>query len=89
MNHEPINVTQKEAEDKIGFMIDMCYRNRCVWRIEREDGTAVLLSPIIQSAPPINEEVISQVEEFRKQFLEENENPQLATPLQQETQENT
>lgn len=89
MNHEPINVTQKEAEDKIGFMIDMCYRNRCVWRIEREDGTAVLLSPIIQSAPPINEEVISQVEEFRKQFLEENENPQLATPLQQKTQENT
>lgn len=89
MNHEPINVTQKEAEDKIGFMIDMCYRNRCVWRIEREDGTAVLLSPIIQSAPPINEEVISQVEEFRKQFLEENENPQLATPLQQETQKNT
>ena len=37
MNHEPINVTQKEAEDKISFMIDMCYRNRCVWRIERED----------------------------------------------------
>ena len=89
MNYEPINVTQKEAEDKISFMIDMCYRNRCVWRIEREDGSAVLLSPIIQSAPPINEEVITQVEEFRKQFLESNEDPKLAAPFQEGTQEKT
>ena len=89
MNHEPINVTQKEAEDKISFMIDMCYRNRCVWRIEREDGSAVLLSPIIQSAPPINEEVITQVEEFRKQFLESNEDTKLAAPFQEGTQEKT
>ena len=73
MNHEPINVTQKEAEDKIGFMIDMCYRNRCVWRIEREDGTAVLLSPMIQSAPPISEEVIDQVEQFKQQFMEQQQ----------------
>ena len=73
MNHEPISVTQEEAEDKIGFMIDMCYRNRCVWRIEREDGTAVLLSPMIQSAPPISEEVIDQVEEFKQQFMEQQQ----------------
>ena len=73
MNHEPNNVTQKEAEDKISFMIDMCYRNRCVWRIEREDGTAVLLSPMIQSAPPISEEVIDQVEEFKQQFMEQQQ----------------
>ena len=73
MNHEPINVTQKEAEEKISFMIDMCYRNRCVWRIEREDGTAVLLSPMIQSAPPISEEVIDQVEEFKQQFMEQQQ----------------
>ena len=73
MNHEPINVTQKEAEDKISFMIDMCYRNRCVWRIEREDGTAVLLSPMIQSAPPISEEVIDHVEQFKQQFMEQQQ----------------
>ena len=73
MNYEPINVTQKEAEDKISFMIDMCNRNRCVWRIEREDGTAVLLSPMIQSAPPISEEVIDQVEEFKQQFMEQQQ----------------
>ena len=73
MNHEPINVTQKEAEDKISFMIDMCYRNRCVWRFEREDGTAVLLSPMIQSAPPISEEVIDQVEQFKQQFMEQQQ----------------
>ena len=73
MNYEPINVTQKEAEDKISFMIDMCYRNRCVWRIEREDGTAVLLSPMIQSAPPISDEVIDQVEQFKQQFMEQQQ----------------
>jgi hypothetical protein len=89
MNHEPISVSLKEAAENIEFMIDMCYRNRCVWRIEREDGSAVLLSPIIQSAPPINEEVINQVEEFRKQFLESNEDPKLAAPFQEGTQEKT
>lgn len=68
--NEPIKVTLAEAEKYFEFMVDMCERNRCVWRIERPDGAAVILAPIIQSGPPLSEEVIDQVEEFRKQFLD-------------------
>ena len=68
----PINCTLEEASQHLEFLIEMCYRNRTVWRIEREDGTAVLLSPLIQSAPPISEEVIDQVEEFKQQFMKNN-----------------
>ena len=50
----------------------MCERNRTVWRIEREDGRAVLLAPIAQSGPPISEDVIDQVEEFKQQFMKNN-----------------
>ncbi|ABA46995.1 gp22 [Synechococcus phage syn9] len=68
--NEPIKVTLAEAEKYFEFMVDMCERNRCVWRIERPDGAAVILAPVIQSGPPLSEEVIDQVEEFRKQFLD-------------------
>jgi len=68
---EFIRVTLEEAEKYFDFMVDMCERNRCVWRIERPDGAAVLLAPVIQSGPPLSEDVIDQVEEFRKQFIDE------------------
>lgn len=68
--NETIKVTLAEAEKYFEFMVDMCERNRCVWRIERPDGAAVILAPVIQSGPPLSEEVIDQVEEFRKQFLD-------------------
>lgn len=67
--NEPISITLAEAEQYLEFLIDMCERNRCVWRIERPDGAAVILAPIVQSGPPLSEEVIDQVEEFRKQFV--------------------
>ena len=66
----PISVTEAEAEKYLEFLVDMCERNRCVWRIEREDGAAVILAPVVQSGPPLSEDVIDQVEEFRKQFIE-------------------
>ena len=69
---DPIRITESEAEKYLEFLVDMCERNRCVWRIERPDGAAVILAPIIQSGPPLSEEVLNQVEEFKKQFLEEN-----------------
>ena len=69
--NEPISVTLEEAEKYFEFLVDMCERNRCVWRIERSDGAAVILAPVVQSGPPLSEEVIDQVEEFRKQFLEQ------------------
>jgi len=68
--NEPIRVTLEEAERYFEFLVDMCERNRCVWRIEREDGAAVMLAPVVQSGPPLSEDVIDQVEEFRKQFIE-------------------
>ena len=66
----PISVTLEEAEKYFDFLVDMCERNRCVWRIERPDGAAVLLAPVLQSGPPISQEVIDEVEEFRKNFME-------------------
>tara|TARA_B100001778_G_scaffold322444_1_gene314794 strand:+ start:168 stop:389 length:222 start_codon:yes stop_codon:yes gene_type:complete len=68
----PINVTEEEASQHLEFLITMCERNRTVWRIEREDGRAVLLAPIAQSGPPISEDVIDQVEEFKQQFMKNN-----------------
>jgi hypothetical protein len=68
--NEPIRVTLEEAEKYFEFLVDMCERNRCVWRIERPDGAAVILAPIVQSGPPLSEDVVGQVEDFRKQFIE-------------------
>ena len=69
----PINCTEEEATKHLEFLITMCERNRTVWRIEREDGKAVLMSPIVQSGPPIPEEVVDQVEEFKRQFMEQQQ----------------
>ena len=66
-------VTQKEAESNLPFMLSMCTRNRTVWRIVQEDGSVSLLSPMIQSGPPIDEEVMSQVEEFKKELIASDE----------------
>lgn len=66
----PIAVTLAEAEKYFDFMVDMCERNRCVWRIERPDGAAVILAPVVQSGPPIAQEVMDEVENFRKEFME-------------------
>ena len=67
----PINVTEEEASQHLEFLITMCERNRTIWRIQREDGKAVLMSPIVQSGPPVSDEVVDQVEEFRQQFLQQ------------------
>jgi|TARA_B100000035_G_scaffold169814_1_gene144862 hypothetical protein len=68
--NDTIRITEAEAEKYLEFLVDMCERNRCVWRIERPDGAAVILAPIMQSGPPISDEVVNEVEEFRKQFLD-------------------
>ena len=67
-------VTEEEAVKNLSFLLTMTERNRTVWRIKREDGSVALLSPVIQSGPPIDQEVIDQVEEFKKQFEEPNAN---------------
>lgn len=67
--NEPIRVTEEEAEKYLEFLVDMCERNRCIWRIERPNGTDVMLVPIIQTAAPIPHDVMEQVEEFKNEFL--------------------
>lgn len=67
----PLRITEQEFYDHMEFCIDMCERNNAVWRIEREDGKAVMCVPIKQSSP-IPDEVQEQVEEFKRQFMEEN-----------------
>ena len=66
------DVTEEEACKNLKFLLTMTERNRTVWRIKREDGSVALLSPVIQSGPPIDQNVIDQVEEFKKQFEEPN-----------------
>lgn len=70
--NEPIRITEAEAEQYLEFLVDMCERNRCIWRIDRPDGSAVMLCPVVQTAAPVPHEVMEQVEEFKKQFMEEN-----------------
>ena len=69
----PINCTFQEASEHLEFLVNMCERNRVIWRIEREDGKAVLMSPIVQAGPPLSDEVVEQVEEFKKQFMEQQQ----------------
>jgi hypothetical protein len=65
----PLCITEEEFGNYLEFCIDMCERNRVVWRIERPDGSAVMCVPVNQ-VPAISQEVQDQVEEFRKHFLD-------------------
>jgi len=80
------DITAEEAIKNLPFLLSLTERNRTVWRIKSPDGSVALLSPVIQSGPPISEEVIDQVEEFRNRFLND-ESSQLATPLEERTEE--
>ena len=67
------DVTEEEACSNLAFLLKMTERNRTVWRIACENGSVALLSPVIQSGPPIDKDVIDQVEEFRKDFVQNAE----------------
>ena len=80
------DITAEEAVANLPFLLSLTQRNRTVWRIKSPDGSVALLSPVIQSGPPVDKEVIDQVEEFRNRFLND-ESSQLATPLEERTEE--
>ena len=80
------DITAEEAIKNLPFLLSLTERNRTVWRIKSPDGSVALLSPVIQSGPPVDKEVINQVEEFRNKFLND-ESSQLATPLEERTKE--
>ena len=63
-------ITEEEAVTNLSFLLTMCERNRTVWRIKRPDGSVALLSPVLQSGPPVDNDVLKQVEEFRKDFVD-------------------
>lgn len=64
------DVTEEEACKNLKFLLTMTERNRTVWRIKSPEGAVALLSPVIQSGPPVDEEVLKQVDEFRKDFID-------------------
>jgi len=64
------DVTEEEACKNLKFLLTMTERNRTVWRIKSPEGAVALLSPILQSGPPVDEEVLKQVEEFRQDFVD-------------------
>ena len=64
------DVTEDEACKNLKFLLTMTERNRTVWRIKSPEGAVALLSPVIQSGPPIDEDVLKQVEEFQKDFVD-------------------
>ena len=64
-----IEITEEEAKSALGVYLSLVDRKRCVFRIQLENGSAAMLSPVIQSGPPIDPEVIEQVEDFKKAFM--------------------
>ena len=64
------DVTEEEACKNLKFLLTMTERNRTVWRIKSPEGAVALLSPVIQSGPPVDEEVLKQVDEFRQDFVD-------------------
>ena len=63
------DITEEEAVSNLSFLLKMTDRNRTVWRIACEDGSVALLSPVIQSGPPIDKDVLDAVEEFRQEVI--------------------
>ncbi len=64
------DVTEEEACKNLKFLLTMTERNRTVWRVKSPEGAVALISPVIQSGPPVDDEVIKQVEEFKKEFVD-------------------
>ena len=64
------DVTEEEACRNLKFLLTMTERNRTVWRIKSPEGAVALLSPVLQSGPPVDEEVLKQVEEFQQDFVD-------------------
>lgn len=67
----PLTITEQEFQEHMEFCIDICNRNRIVWRIEREDGKAVMCVPVVQETA-IDPDVQEQVLEFQRKFMEEH-----------------
>tara|TARA_B100000035_G_C20758608_1_gene447274 strand:- start:84 stop:314 length:231 start_codon:yes stop_codon:yes gene_type:complete len=65
----PIGITLRQAEDHFDFIMDLTESQRVCWKITRPDGKSAMMVPV-NEIPPIPEEIQSEVEDFRKKFLE-------------------
>ena len=66
----PIGITLRQAEDHFDFILDLTETQRVCWKITTPEGKSVMMVPV-NEIPPVSEEIQNQVEDFRKQFLEE------------------
>ena len=67
----PIAITLRQAEDHFDFIMDLTESQNVCWKITRPDGKSAMMVPINQVSA-IPEDIQNQVEEFQKQFMEEN-----------------
>ena len=67
----PISITLRQAEDHFDFIMDLTESQHVCWKITRPDGKSAMMVPI-NKVSPIPEDIQNQVEEFQKQFMEEN-----------------
>ena len=67
----PIGITLRQAEDHFDFIMDLTESQRVSWKITRPDGKSAMMVPVNEISP-IPDEIQSQVDEFQKQFIEEN-----------------
>ena len=65
----PIGITLRQAEDHFDFIMDLTESQRVCWKITRPDGKSAMMVPVNEISP-VPEEIQSEVEEFRKSFLE-------------------
>ena len=67
----PIGITLRQAEDHFDFIMDLTESQRVCWKITRPDGKSAMMVPVNEISP-IPDEIQCQVDEFQKQFIEEN-----------------
>lgn len=67
----PIGITLADAEDHFDFILNLTDNQHVCWKITRPDGKSVMMVPV-NEVSPIPDEIQNQVEEFQKQFMEEN-----------------
>jgi hypothetical protein len=65
-----IDITEEEFQQNFEFCIELCHRERIIWKVTLASGTEILCTPVVQSASPVPEHIVEQVEEFKREFLE-------------------
>ena len=65
-------ISVQEFEDNMEFCVDLCARERIVWKIRRDNGEYVMCVPVTERAAPVEPDILSMVNEFKESFMEKN-----------------